>query len=115
MPTPGLTPVLPMQTAGSWIKLNAGQTGVYRVTYPATMWEGLAAAAAQFNNGQPAISGPDLSGLVDDAFHLAQIGEADIGVFLNLTRCVILPPVSSLGRLCSAAGSPRLGCSCGWR
>ena len=59
---------------------------MYRVNYPAPMWAGLATAAAQFSNGQPALSGPDLSGLIDDAFHLAQIGQADIGIFLNLTR-----------------------------
>ena len=102
-----------MQAAGSWVKLNAGQTGVYRVNYPATMWEGLAAAAAQFSDGEPAISGPDLSGLVDDAFHLAQIGEADIGVFLNLTRRVGLLPASVLPCWGTSAARPGLRCSNG--
>ena len=78
--------LLGLQTASSWVKLNAGQTGVYRVNYPSAQWQSLAVAAAQFSNGQATLSGPDVAGLLDDAFHLAQIGDADIGIFLNLTR-----------------------------
>ena len=77
-----------MQTASSWIKLNAGQYGLYRVNYPPLQWMSLALAATQSEAGQPALSAPDLAGLLDDAFHLAQIGSADIGTFLNLTRCL---------------------------
>lgn len=78
------------QSAGAWVKLNAGQTGYYRVQYPAAQWASLTLAATQFSNGQPLLSQADVAGLIDDAFHLAQIGAGDIGTFLNLTQCALL-------------------------
>jgi len=65
----------------SWLKLNSGQTGFYRVKYPAGILKKL----------QPAISSQSLPpkdrfGLINDAFALARSGDLATGEALELAR-----------------------------
>ena len=77
-----------MQDDDDWIKLNAGQFGLYRVNYPIRLWDRLAAAAGLVppSNTAPVISATDLAGLLDDAWAIAQAGETSIVHFLQLIR-----------------------------
>lgn len=77
-----------MQDENDWIKLNAGQYGMYRVNYPVKLWDKLADAAAEQAQGQaaPAIPAADLAGLLDDAWALSQARETPIVHFLNLLK-----------------------------
>ncbi|MBI4460532.1 MAG: M1 family metallopeptidase, partial [Acidobacteria bacterium] len=56
-------------TDGDWVKLNPGQSGFYRVAYPAELWERLAEAMRA-----GALPPVDRLGLLDDAFALARAG-----------------------------------------
>ena len=55
----------------TWIKLNAGQDGFFRVNYNAAHWEALRTALA---NNVSALDPADRWGLIDDAFSLAAAG-----------------------------------------
>ena len=77
------------QDDDDWIKLNAGQYGLFRVNYPVSLWTRLAdaAAAVPAENTAPAILAVDLAGLLDDSWALAQAGDSlSITHFLQLTR-----------------------------
>lgn len=79
-----------MQDDDDWIKLNAGQFGLYRVNYPVRLWNRLAVEASVVppSNTAPVISAVDLAGLLDDAWAIAQTGETSIVHFLQLVRSV---------------------------
>mmetsp|Transcript_31821 Transcript_31821/g.77554 ORF Transcript_31821/g.77554 Transcript_31821/m.77554 type:complete len:1119 (+) Transcript_31821:199-3555(+) len=66
-----------------WIKANAGQMGVYRVTYDDTTWGLLAQQLRQDHLLIPSI---DRAGLMDDAFALAKASHVGLTLPLNLTR-----------------------------
>ncbi|XP_055526032.1 aminopeptidase A isoform X2 [Wyeomyia smithii] len=72
-----------MDTPNSWIKLNLGQVGYYRVNYPTAMWEqfsnDLAVNVNAFNIG-------DRTGLLNDAFALADASLLRYDVALGLTK-----------------------------
>lgn len=72
---------IPMSTAGSWVKLNAGQTGFFRVSYSEKDWSGLASAIA--NQELPAV---DRLGLQNDAYALVRSGQLSAPVFLALAE-----------------------------
>lgn len=74
-----------MQAGSKWIKLNVGQTGVYRVNYTPALWTQLANAC---NATASPIGSSDLAGLMDDSFALSMAGASSIETFLNLTRRV---------------------------
>lgn len=65
--------------AEDWVKLNAGQTGFYRVQYPNKEWSLLSDAVA--TKKLPAI---DRLGLEDDAYALVRGGYAPATLFLSL-------------------------------
>lgn len=65
-----------------WIKMNAGQTGFYRVNYGKENWDKL---VRQFHTDRKVLSAVDRSGLLDDALNLARSGLLDYEVALNLT------------------------------
>ncbi len=79
------------QGEGDWVKLNAGQYGLYRVNYPQALWDRLAqvtvAARPDTAPEVPLLSADDFAGLLDDSFALAQAGLTPISNFLTLTRC----------------------------
>ncbi|GAB4816290.1 hypothetical protein N2152v2_003336 [Parachlorella kessleri] len=79
-------PVAKLSGSGGWVKVNAGQYGYYRVQYDQPLWDALAAAAAstKADGGAPLLSEVDLAGLLEDSFSLAEAGELNITVFLNL-------------------------------
>lgn len=81
-----------LQDDSDWIKLNAGQYGLFRVNYPMSIWANLATAASSppAAGEAPAVPAEDLAGLLDDSWALAQAGETPINHFLDLTRCVPL-------------------------
>lgn len=72
-------PAAAAAAAGGWLKLNAGQTGFFRVAYSAELWAPLAAAA-------PGLAPADRAGLVGDAFALAAAGAAPTAAALALLR-----------------------------
>lgn len=77
-----------VQSASSWVKLNVGQYGVFRVNYPTALWQRLAGAA---NATASPLAPADLAGLLDDAFALSLTGDSPIDTFLSLTRCAHIP------------------------
>ena len=77
-----------VQDDEDWVKLNAGQYGLYRVNYPDRLWDKLAKAAAQQAQGQaaPAIPAEDLAGLLDDSWALSTAKETPVIHFLELLK-----------------------------
>ena len=77
-----------MQDDDDWLKLNAGQYGLFRVNYPNFIWERLAKAAQTppATGAPPPIPAVDLAGLLDDSWALAQAAETPIDNFLALTK-----------------------------
>ena len=75
----------------TWVKLNAGQYGFYRVNYTEPMWAQLATAVgANSSGGAPVLGSEDAAGLLDDAYQLSRAGQLSITVFLNLIRWVYI-------------------------
>merc|ERR1719244_2251525 len=67
----------------SWIKLNVGQFGYYRVNYPLADWASLASLLVL----SPSALGPmDRASLLNDAFSLAESGQLSYSVPLDMTR-----------------------------
>ena len=66
--------------ASDWIKVNAGQTGFYRVNYEPEEWERLRAAVAAGELGPR-----DRLGLQNDAYALMRAGYLPATTFLELT------------------------------
>lgn len=75
-----------LQSATSWVKLNAGQYGFYRVNYPQPVWSRLAAACNE-TSSVTAMPAADLAGLLDDSFALATVAAGPISNFMDFTRC----------------------------
>ncbi|MDX1534133.1 MAG: M1 family metallopeptidase [Thermoplasmata archaeon] len=71
----------PPEGGADWVKVNAGQTGFYRVNYPPDEWERLAAALR--SRGLPAL---DRLGLQSDAYALMRAGYAPATLYLSLTQ-----------------------------
>jgi puromycin-sensitive aminopeptidase len=67
--------------SSDWVKVNAGQTGFYRVNYPAEGWEKLRSAVEQ--QQLPAI---DRLGVQNDAYALARAGHLPATQFLSLAE-----------------------------
>lgn len=79
--------LLKLTGSDDWVKLNAGQLGFYRVTYPPQIWAALARAAARSDRADSQGLGPiDVAGLVEDSFALAEAGELSIHTHLELLR-----------------------------
>lgn len=71
----------------TWVKLNAGQYGFYRVNYTEPMWAQLATAVGGNGSiGGTVLGSEDVAGLLDDAYQLSRAGQLSITVFLNLIR-----------------------------
>ena len=66
--------------ARDWIKVNAGQTGFYRVNYPSEEWERLRAAVVAGELGPR-----DRLGLQNDAYALMRAGHLPATTFLDVT------------------------------
>ncbi|XP_065906392.1 glutamyl aminopeptidase-like isoform X2 [Dysidea avara] len=71
-----------LDTSVTWMKANAGQTGLYRVNYDLRGWVQF---ISLLQNNHMAISAADRAGLIDDAFSIASAGKLSIEVPLNLT------------------------------
>jgi aminopeptidase N len=69
--TPAILSHIPVPLGAS-VKLNAGQTGFYRVKYASNLWNSLTAAIAA--QSMPEV---DRAGVLDDAFAFAEAGDAD--------------------------------------
>ena len=68
-------------TDGGWVKVNAGQTGFYRVNYSTEEWEELRVAVEQ--QQLPAI---DRLGVQNDAYALVRAGHLPATQFLSLAE-----------------------------
>ena len=77
-----------VQPGTTWVKLNAGQYGFYRVNYTEPLWAQLATAVGVSSSGGTVLGSEDVAGLLDDAYQLSRAGQLSITVFLNLIRCV---------------------------
>lgn len=67
----------------TWLKVNKDQVGYYRVNYPVEMWEGLSSSLMQ----SPGLfSAADRAHLISDAFALADAGQLNYSIALNLTK-----------------------------
>lgn len=66
-----------------WIKFNKDQVGYYRVNYPTEMWTALSDA---LKTTRGAFSISDRAHLVSDAFALADAGQLDYGIALDLIK-----------------------------
>ena len=71
----------PSLDSSDWVKVNAGQTGFYRVNYQAEEWEKLRSAVEQ--QQLPAI---DRLGVQNDAYALARAGHLPATQFLSLAE-----------------------------
>jgi len=74
---------LPAPGNPQWFKADIGETGFYRVNYPADNWDALEQAMA---DGDELLTERDRSGLLDDAFALASANHIAFTQYLNLTR-----------------------------
>ncbi|EDV25745.1 uncharacterized protein TRIADDRAFT_35766 [Trichoplax adhaerens] len=68
---------------GTWLKANVGQLGFYRVNYPASNWNAIISALVTNPNEFPKT---DISGLIDDAFNLARVGQTTYDIALGTTK-----------------------------
>ncbi|KAK2080839.1 hypothetical protein QBZ16_000693 [Prototheca wickerhamii] len=84
-----------------WVKVNAGQVGLFRVQYDANLRARLLAAAPT-----PTLPALDLAGLLDDAWALAGAGQQNITHFLDLLAALARRPTAALEPW--AAALPRL-------
>ena len=86
--------VLPLEKGlgpSGWVKVNAEQTGFYRVNYPAEEWARLQAAV---EGGQ--LPATDRLGLQNDAYALARAGFAPATQFLSLAEAYVNEDDSSV-------------------
>ena len=80
-----MTVLLPGRLAGDdWIKVNAGQTGFYRVNYAEGEWARLRHAVERLE-----LPTTDRLGLQNDAYALVRAGLAPATVFLSLAQSYI--------------------------
>ncbi|XP_037793094.1 glutamyl aminopeptidase-like [Penaeus monodon] len=91
----------------SWVKLNVGQFGYYRVNYEASMWQDLIDLLL---NDHEVLSPTDRSSLLNDAFSLADAGKLPYPTVLSLVAYMkrethyipwktVTVQLSTLGRL----------------
>eukprot|EP00299_Pterocystis_sp_00344_P019837 c9808_g1_i2.p2 GENE.c9808_g1_i2~~c9808_g1_i2.p2 ORF type:complete len:619 (+),score=164.42 c9808_g1_i2:44-1858(+) len=73
------TITIPLQSASDWVKLNAGQYGLYRVNYSSQMLERLAEAAKSKHLGPE-----DRAALIQDALALSKAGKLDVAEVVKL-------------------------------
>uniref|UniRef100_A0AAG5CP51 glutamyl aminopeptidase n=1 Tax=Anopheles atroparvus TaxID=41427 RepID=A0AAG5CP51_ANOAO len=73
----------PSGTGNGWIKLNFRQIGYYRVNYPVEMWQKFGAALRENVN---TFTIGDRTGLLNDAFALADATMLTYDIALELTR-----------------------------
>jgi len=71
-------------TKDGWLKLNAGQTGFFRVAYSEAEWDRLKDAIAT-----QALQPVDRLGLQDDAYALVKAGHLPATVFLSLAEAFV--------------------------
>ncbi|MEE8518852.1 MAG: M1 family metallopeptidase [Dehalococcoidia bacterium] len=76
--------ILSPATADGWVKVNAGQTGFFRVSYPEQEWEKLRSAVASRE-----LSSPDRVGLQNDAYALMKAGHLTATVFLSMAEAFV--------------------------
>eukprot|EP00245_Coleochaete_scutata_P004190 TRINITY_DN1646_c0_g1_i1.p1 TRINITY_DN1646_c0_g1~~TRINITY_DN1646_c0_g1_i1.p1 ORF type:complete len:694 (+),score=142.25 TRINITY_DN1646_c0_g1_i1:286-2082(+) len=69
---------------GGWLKLNVGQSGIYRVNYTEAMWQGLAQAVSSL-----ALPPVDRLGILSDAFALAKAGLLPTSLALELSMAFV--------------------------
>ncbi|BDA42905.1 Aminopeptidase N [Coccomyxa sp. Obi] len=81
-------PIYTLEGDTDWLKLNVGQTGLYRVHYPDELWERLTLVATRVIDDVPIMPEVDFAGLLDDAWALNDAGGLPVHVFLNLTRAL---------------------------
>ena len=74
---------VPLDSAGDsgWVKVNAGQTGFYRVNYDADQWKRLGEAV-----GSMELPATDRLGLQNDAYALMRAGSLSPATFLALAE-----------------------------
>ena len=87
---------------GAWLKLNPGQTGIYRVAYSEDLWQRLIPAIES-----KALPATDRLGLLDDAFALAQAGYWKTSSALQVLEAFRSETDFSVWRLISAILSER--------
>lgn len=75
------TLAIPEVPETSFIKINPGQTGFYRVAYSAELWRGLKEAVSS-----KSFSASDRLGLVDDCFALARSGDVATATALDFLK-----------------------------
>ncbi|XP_076174900.1 glutamyl aminopeptidase isoform X2 [Ptiloglossa arizonensis] len=68
-----------------WIKVNVDEVGYYRVNYELTMWQVLNDCLRNSGKRSP-LSVADRAHLLEDAFSLAEAGELDYGVAMDMTK-----------------------------
>ena len=69
----------------SWVKLNAGQIGFFRVNYIADHWTAVASALAA---NVDSMSASDRWGVIDDSFSVAAAGLLSYSTALDLVQYV---------------------------
>jgi len=76
--------ILPPAPAEAWVKVNAGQTGFFRVAYPIAEWEKLRRAIIARD-----LSATDRLGLQNDAYALMKAGHLPATVFLSMAQAFV--------------------------
>lgn len=79
----GQQPITKLRGKGDWVKVNAGQYGLFRVQYDRDLWRRLVAAVASGSGESgggaqpqaPTLSEVDVAGLVEDSWALAEAGD----------------------------------------
>jgi puromycin-sensitive aminopeptidase len=75
---------LPASVDNDWVKVNAGQAGFFRVSYPDAEWDRLRNAVASLS--LPAV---DRLGLQNDAYALMRAGRLPATVFLSMAGAFV--------------------------
>ncbi len=70
----------------SWLKLNVGVRGYYRVNYPASDWAAFAKSLSESPHPSSLFPTVDRTGLLADAFAMAGAGRLPYSAALGLTR-----------------------------
>jgi puromycin-sensitive aminopeptidase len=87
-------------TAEDWLKVNAGQTGFYRVNYPNEEWMRLRAAVDALQ-----LPATDRLGLQNDAYALVRAGFAPATLFLSLAEAYASERTPRFGAICRSTSA----------
>ena len=76
---------IPFEENIKWFKLNANQSGFYRINYEQDVWRSLSEVLIEHTYNRHVLTSTDRANLIDDAFALMKTGALDVNIAMKLT------------------------------